>query len=117
METALAFTSLEQIRLEKVTTRWWHLLIGNNVAVFRHKKRPDLVTTRWWHLLIGNTVLCAQTAFPRWVGHHSLVAPIDWKRDSGLVLVDQQTINVTTRWWHLLIGNRKKESFCPPVAP
>jgi hypothetical protein len=39
------------------------------------------------------------------MGHHSLVAPVDWKQVGIWANRGTGTGVVTTRWWHQLIGN------------
>ena len=56
------------------------------------------VTTRWCHLLIGNQTKEISSETSKNESHHTLVTPIDWKLDVGRWRVELLTVPVTTRW-------------------
>ena len=130
-----------------VTTRWWHLLIGNTNHLPAFWNTPS-VTTRWWHLLIGNAFILfsvlgltdyvtsagdtywLETLVFRWQRRHRRSLPVIsccWHLLIGnpfwVTLTRQPIMTVTSRWRHLLIGNRLNQpwglgGFCAgsPVA-
>ncbi len=81
---------------------YWLETVKSSICPLRKTKT---VTTRWWHLLIGNQKLKRPVPQRLKASHHSLVTPIDWKLQVVCWINGEYPIWVTTRWWYLLIGN------------